>query len=227
MQPKPTPPDPLPFIVVMIDELADLMMVAPKDVEDKIARLAQMARASGIHLVLATQRPSVDVLTGLIKANFPARIAFQVSSKTDSRTILDANGAEALLGRGDMLYLASGTGRLARLHGSFVSDDDVRSVVEFVKKQASPIYNQELQSLKLEAAAEEEAKDEVYEQAKDLVLSTGQATASLIQRRLRVGYPRAARMIEQMESEGIVGAAGRDGRREVLGRRGPVGAAEA
>jgi S-DNA-T family DNA segregation ATPase FtsK/SpoIIIE len=227
MQPKPTPPEPLPFIVVMIDELADLMMVAPKDVEDKIARLAQMARASGIHLVLATQRPSVDVLTGLIKANFPARIAFQVSSKTDSRTILDANGAEALLGRGDMLYLASGTGRLARLHGSFVSDDDVRAVVEFVKKQASPIYNQELQSLKLEDAAEEEAKDEVYEQAKELVLSTGQASASLIQRRLRVGYPRAARMVEQMEAEGIVGAAGRDGRREVLGRRGPVGAAEA
>ena len=227
MQPNPTPPEPLPFIIVMIDELADLMMVAPKDVEDKIARLAQMARASGIHLVLATQRPSVDVLTGLIKANFPARIAFQVSSKTDSRTILDANGAEALLGRGDMLYLASGTGRLTRLHGSFVSDDDVRSVVEFVKKQAMPVYNQELQSLKLEEAAEEEAKDEVYEQAKELVLSTGQASASLIQRRLRVGYPRAARMIEQMESEGVVGAAGRDGRREVLGRRGPVGAAEA
>lgn len=227
MKPKPTPPEPLPFIIVMIDELADLMMVAPKDVEEKIARLAQMARASGIHLVLATQRPSVDVLTGLIKANFPARIAFQVSSKTDSRTILDANGAEALLGRGDMLYLASGTGRLTRLHGSFVSDDDVRSVVEFVKEQALPIYNQELQSLKLEEAEEEEAKDEVYEQAKELVLSTGQASASLIQRRLRVGYPRAARMIEQMESEGIVGAAGRDGRREVLGRRGPVGAAEA
>ena len=227
MKPTPTPPEPLPFIVVMIDELADLMMVAPKDVEDKIARLAQMARASGIHLVLATQRPSVDVLTGLIKANFPARIAFQVSSKTDSRTILDANGAEALLGRGDMLYLASGTGRLLRLHGSFVSDDDVRGVVEFVKDQAAPSYNPELQSLKLEEAAAEEAKDEVYEQAKELVLSTGQASASLIQRRLRVGYPRAARMIEQMESDGIVGAAGRDGRREVIGRRGPVGAAEA
>jgi S-DNA-T family DNA segregation ATPase FtsK/SpoIIIE len=227
MQPKPTPPEPLPYIVVMIDELADLMMVAPKDVEDKIARLAQMARASGIHLVLATQRPSVDVLTGLIKANFPARIAFQVSSKTDSRTILDANGAEALLGRGDMLYLASGTGRLVRLHGPFVSDDEVRSVVEYVKRQAAPAYNQELQSLKQEEAAEEEAKDEVYEQAKELVLSTGQASASLIQRRLRVGYPRAARMIEQMEADGIVGAAGRDGRREVLGRRGPVGAAEA
>jgi len=227
MQRKTTPPEPLPFIVVMIDELADLMMVAPKEVEDKIARLAQMARAAGIHLVLATQRPSVDVLTGLIKANFPARIAFQVSSKTDSRTILDANGAEALLGQGDMLYLATGTGRLTRLHGSFVSDDDVRAVVEFVKKQAEPTYNQELQAIKIEAAAEEEAKDEVYEQAKELVLTTGQASASLIQRRLRVGYPRAARMIEQMETEGIVGSAGRDGRREVLGRRGPVGAAEA
>ncbi|MEY4705900.1 MAG: translocase FtsK 2 [Nitrospirota bacterium] len=225
--PPPTPPEPLPYIVVMIDELADLMMVAPKEVEDKIARLAQMARASGIHLVLATQRPSVDVLTGLIKANFPARIAFQVSSKTDSRTILDANGAEALLGRGDMLYMASGTGRLMRGHGSFVSDDDVRRVVEFVKDQARPAYNQELQiALKQEEAKEEEALDEVYEQAKELVLSTGQASASLIQRRLRVGYPRAARMIEQMETDGIVGAAGRDGRREVVGRRGPVGAEE-
>jgi DNA segregation ATPase FtsK/SpoIIIE, S-DNA-T family len=225
--PPPTPPEPLPYIVVMIDELADLMMVAPKEVEDKIARLAQMARASGIHLVLATQRPSVDVLTGLIKANFPARIAFQVSSKTDSRTILDANGAEALLGRGDMLYMASGTGRVMRLHGSFVSDDDVRRVVEFVKDQATPAYNQELQTaLKQEVAKEEDGLGEVYEQAKELVLSTGSASASLIQRRLRVGYPRAARMIEQMEADGIVGAAGRDGRREVVGRRGPVGAEE-
>ncbi|RPH77641.1 MAG: DNA translocase FtsK [Nitrospiraceae bacterium] len=225
--PPPTPPEPLPYIVVMIDELADLMMVAPKEVEDKIARLAQMARASGIHLVLATQRPSVDVLTGLIKANFPARIAFQVSSKTDSRTILDANGAEALLGRGDMLYMASGTGRVMRLHGSFVSDDDVRRVVEFVKDQAKPDYNQELQiALKQEVAKEEDGLGEVYEQAKELVLSTGSASASLIQRRLRVGYPRAARMIEQMEADGIVGAAGRDGRREVVGRRGPVGTEE-
>jgi len=222
MEPK-TPPSPLPYIVVMIDELADLMAVAPKEVEEKIARLAQMARASGIHLILATQRPSVDVLTGLIKANFPARIAFQVSSKTDSRTILDANGAEALLGRGDMLYLASGTGKLVRLHGSFVPDDDVHRVVEFVKKQASPVYSEELQSLKQEEAREEERQDEVYEQAKDLVMSSGQASASLIQRRLRVGYPRAARMIEQMEQEGIVGAPGRDGRREVLARKGPIG----
>jgi S-DNA-T family DNA segregation ATPase FtsK/SpoIIIE len=223
--PAKTPPAPLPYIVVMIDELADLMMVAPKEVEDKIARLAQMARASGIHLVLATQRPSVDVLTGLIKANFPARIAFQVSSKTDSRTILDANGAEALLGKGDMLFLASGTGRITRLHGSFVSDDDVRRVVEFVKQQTAPAYSEELQSLRQEEAAEEEAKDEIYEQAKDLVISSGQASASLIQRRLRVGYPRAARMIERMEEEGIVGAPARDGRREVLARRGPVGEA--
>lgn len=221
--PPPTLPEPLPYIVVMIDEMADLMMVASKDVEDKIARLAQMARASGIHLVLATQRPSVDVLTGLIKANFPARIAFQVSSQTDSRTILDVKGAEALLGKGDMLYMASGTGRLIRVHGSFVSDDDVRRVVEFVKEQAMPSYHQELQSLKQEEVKQEEAQDEVYEQAKDLVLSTGQASASLIQRRLRVGYPRAARMIEQMEADGLVGAAGRDGRREVIGRRGPVG----
>ena len=217
---------PLPYIVVMIDELADLMMVAPKEVEDKIARLAQMARASGIHLVLATQRPSVDVLTGLIKANFPARIAFQVSSKTDSRTILDANGAEALVGRGDMLYLASGTGRITRLHGSFVPDDDVRRVVEFVKKQAAPAYSDEWQSLRQEDAAEDQEQDEVYEQAKDLVITSGQASASLIQRRLRVGYPRAARMIERMEEEGIVGAPARDGRREVIVRRGPVGEEE-
>ncbi len=221
-EPLRTPPAPLPYIVVMIDELADLMMVAPKEVEDKIARLAQMARASGIHLVLATQRPSVDVLTGLIKANFPARIAFQVSSKTDSRTILDANGAEALLGRGDMLFLAPGTGRITRIHGSFVPDDDVRRVVDFIKGQAAPAYMEALQSLRQEEVAEEQERDEVYEQAKDLVLSTGQASASLIQRRLRVGYPRAARMIERMEEEGLVGAAGRDGRREVLVRREPV-----
>ena len=221
-----TPPAPLPYIVVMIDELADLMMVAPKDVEDKIARLAQMARAAGIHLILATQRPSVDVLTGLIKANFPARIAFQVSSKTDSRTILDANGAEALLGRGDMLYLASGTGRLTRIHGSFVSDDDILNVVESIKKQAAPGYGDAERFTQQEEVREEEARDEVYEQAKELVLTSGQASASLIQRRLRVGYPRAARMVERMEEEGLVGAPSRDGRREVIVRRGAVGAGE-
>ena len=209
---------PLPYIVVIIDEFADLMMVAPKDIEDRIARLAQMARASGIHLILATQRPSVDVVTGLIKANFPARIAYQVSSKIDSRTILDANGAESLLGKGDMLFLASGTGRIVRLHGPYVSDEEVRNVVEWVKSQASPVYDPAALASVQEAPAEEQEADETYERARELIMNTGQASASFIQRRLRVGYPRAARMIEQMEDEGLVSAPGRDGRREVLAR---------
>ena len=209
---------PLPYIVVVIDEFADLMMVAPKEIEDRIARLAQMARASGIHLILATQRPSVDVVTGLIKANFPARIAYQVSSKTDSRTILDANGAESLLGKGDMLYLASGTGRIVRLHGPFVSDEEVRGVVEWVKGQAAPVYDPVAVEAVREPQVEEQERDETYERARELVMTSGQASASFIQRRLRVGYPRAARMMEQMEEEGLVSAAGRDGKREVLVR---------
>ncbi len=212
-------PQPLPYIVVVVDEFADLMMTAPKEVEEKIARLAQMARASGIHLILATQRPSVDVVTGLIKANFPTRIAYQVSSKTDSRTILDANGAEALLGLGDMLYLPPGTGRLTRLHGSYVSDDEVRRVVEYVKAQAGPDFCNEPAFQEQVIVEENQERDEIYEQAREIVLTSGQASASLIQRRLRLGYPRAARMIEQMEEEGLVSAPGRDGRREVLGRR--------
>ena len=211
--------EPLPYIVVVVDEFADLMMTAPKEVEEKITRLAQMARASGIHLILATQRPSVDVVTGLIKANFPTRIAYQVSSKTDSRTILDANGAEALLGLGDMLYLPPGTGRLTRLHGSYVSDDEVRRVVEYVKAQAGPDFSSEPVFRDQANVEEDQERDEIYEQAREVVLTSGQASASLIQRRLRLGYPRAARMIEQMEEEGIVSAPGRDGRREVLGRR--------
>ena len=212
-------PQPLPYIVVVVDEFADLMMTAPKEVEEKIARLAQMARASGIHLILATQRPSVDVVTGLIKANFPTRIAYQVSSKTDSRTILDANGAESLLGLGDMLYLPPGTGRLTRLHGSYVSDDEVRRVVEYVKTQAGPDFCNESAFQEQVIVEENQERDEIYEQAREVVLTSGQASASLIQRRLRLGYPRAARMIEQMEEEGLVSAPGRDGRREVLGRR--------
>ena len=212
-------PQPLPYIVVVVDEFADLMMTAPKEVEEKIARLAQMARASGIHLILATQRPSVDVVTGLIKANFPTRIAYQVSSKTDSRTILDANGAESLLGWGDMLYLPPGTGRLMRLHGSYVSDDEVRRVVEYVKAQAGPDFCNEPAFQEQVIVEENQERDEIYEQAREVVLTSGQASASLIQRRLRLGYPRAARMIEQMEEEGLVSAPGRDGRREVLGRR--------
>ena len=194
-------------------------MTAPKEVEEKITRLAQMARASGIHLILATQRPSVDVVTGLIKANFPTRIAYQVSSKTDSRTILDANGAEALLGLGDMLYLPPGIGRLSRLHGAYVSDDEVRRVVEYVKAQAGPDFCNEPVFQDQANVEEDQERDEIYEQAREVVLTSGQASASLIQRRLRLGYPRAARMIEQMEEEGIVSAPGRDGRREVLGRR--------
>ncbi len=212
-------PQPLPYIVVVVDEFADLMMTAPKEVEEKIARLAQMARASGIHLILATQRPSVDVVTGLIKANFPTRIAYQVSSKTDSRTILDANGAESLLGWGDMLYLPPGTGRLTRLHGSYVSDDEVRRVVEYVKAQAGPDFCNEPAFQEQGIVEENQERDEIYEQAREVVLTSGQASASLIQRRLRLGYPRAARMIEQMQEEGLVSAPGRDGRREVLGRR--------
>ncbi|RMH06016.1 MAG: DNA translocase FtsK [Nitrospirae bacterium] len=213
--------DPLPYIVLVIDEYADLMMVAPKDVEEKIARLAQMARAAGIHLIVATQRPSVDVVTGLIKANFPARIAYQVSSKVDSRTILDTNGAEALLGAGDMLYMAPGTGRITRLHGPYVSDEEIQRVVAFVKSQngASSPNVGELRPETLWPEQTQESRDEIYEQAKEIVLSTGQASASLVQRRLRVGYPRAARMIEQMEEEGLVSAPGRDGRREVLAHR--------
>ncbi|HNP30046.1 MAG TPA: DNA translocase FtsK 4TM domain-containing protein [Nitrospirales bacterium] len=209
----------LPYIVVVIDEFADLIMVAPKDIEDRIARLAQMARASGIHLVLATQRPSVDVVTGLIKANFPARIAYQVSSKIDSRTILDVNGAESLLGKGDMLFLSSGTGGINRLHGPYVSDEEVRGVVEWVKSQASPVYDPVALESVQEPSGDEQERDETYERARELVMTTGQASASFIQRRLRVGYPRAARMIEQMEEEGLVSAPGRDGRREVLARR--------
>ena len=211
-------PVPLPYIVVIIDEFADLMMVAPKDIEDRIARLAQMARASGIHLILATQRPSVDVVTGLIKANFPARIAYQVSSKIDSRTILDANGAESLLGKGDMLFLASGTGRIVRLHGPYVSDEEVRNVVEWVKSQASPVYDPAALASVQDSPTDDQVEDETYERARELIMNTGQASASFIQRRLRVGYPRAARMIEQMEEEGLVSAPGRDGRREVLAR---------
>lgn len=211
-------PEPLPYIVVVVDEFADLMMMSPKDVEEKIARLAQKARASGIHLILATQRPSVDVVTGLIKANFPARIAFQVSSKIDSRTILDANGAEALLGLGDMLYLAPG-GRLIRLHGSYVSDDEVLRVVQHVKAEAGPDYCEETVLHESVNVEDEQERDEVYEQAREIVLSSGQASASLIQRRLRVGYPRAARMVERMEEEGLVSTPGRDGRREVLDRQ--------
>ncbi len=212
------PEERLPYLVVMIDELADLMMVSARDVEDSIIRLAQMARAAGIHMILATQRPSVDVLTGLIKANFPARIAFRVAARVDSRTILDANGAEELLGRGDMLFLPPSTGVLTRIHGSKVSASDVSSVVGFVKGQGPPRYEEEEKGTPLEEG-EEVRDDPIYPKAVDLVLTSGQASASLIQRRLQVGYPRAARMIEKMERERLVGPAIGSKPRQILVRR--------
>ena len=199
----------LPFIVVIVDELADLMMVAGREIEESIARLAQMARASGIHLILATQRPSVDVITGLIKANFPTRISFKVFSRIDSRTILDSMGAETLLGMGDMLYLPPGTGALQRVHGAFVSELEVQRVVDFLKKQGEPEYDKSI----LEpppsgdggGSEDEEGDDEKWDEALALVAETRQASISMLQRRLRVGYNRAARMIEKMEQDGIVG----------------------
>ncbi len=217
-------PERLPYIVVIIDELADLMMTVQREVEDSIMRLAQMARAAGIHLIVATQRPSVDVITGLIKANLPARISFQVSSKTDSRTILDANGAENLLGMGDMLFLPPGTAHLIRVHGCFVSEAEIKRVVEFVKKQAQPNYELLAQRVKEVAEAqvadiEDSERDELYARAVELVQMNGQASTSFIQRRLRVGYNRAARMIEMMEEDGIVGPADGAKPREVLVRK--------
>jgi S-DNA-T family DNA segregation ATPase FtsK/SpoIIIE len=224
----PEAPEPLthmPYIVVIIDELADLMMVVGKKVEEQIARLAQKARASGIHLVLATQRPSVDVITGLIKANIPTRIAFQVSSKIDSRTILDQMGAEALLGQGDMLYLAPGTGYPTRVHGAFVSDDEVHRVVEHLKASGAPEYVADILS---GAGGDEEGggeagegggdaeSDPLYDQAVDIVLKNQRASISLVQRHLRIGYNRSARLIEAMENAGLVSAMDGRGGREVL-----------
>jgi len=210
----------LPYIIIVIDELADLMMVSSKEVEDSIARLAQMARASGIHLVLATQRPSVDVLTGLIKANFPARISFQVSSKVDSRTILDRMGAEKLLGEGDMLFMPPGVGRLLRIHGAYVSEDEVQRVTDFLRTQGSPDYQLTLTDPEEEQGQEADLEtDPKYQEAVDLVIRTGQASISMVQRRLRVGYNRAARMIELMEKQGIVGPSDGIKPREVHGRK--------
>jgi S-DNA-T family DNA segregation ATPase FtsK/SpoIIIE len=213
----------LPYIVVIVDELADLMMVASKDVEAAIARLAQMARAAGIHLILATQRPSVDVLTGLIKANFPTRISFKVSSKIDSRTILDASGAEHLLGAGDMLFLAPGTSDIKRIHGAYISEKETADIVEFWKRQGSSGYDetvmQEIEKEQNGAGAESDDDfDERYDEAVALVSEAGQASISMVQRRLRVGYNRAARMIEMMEKEGIVGPADGAKPREVIVR---------
>ncbi len=217
--------EPLPYVVVVVDEMADLMMVAGKDIEGAIQRLAQMARAAGIHVILATQRPSVDVITGTIKANFPTRISFQVTSKIDSRTILGEQGAEQLLGQGDMLYMAGG-GRISRVHGPFVSDDEVEKVVRHLKAQGAPQY------LEAVTASDEEDEDgavfdatamgaedgggDLYSQAVQVVMRDRKASTSYIQRRLQIGYNRAASLIERMEKEGIVGAPNHAGKREIL-----------
>jgi S-DNA-T family DNA segregation ATPase FtsK/SpoIIIE len=217
----------MPLIVVVIDELADLMMIMGKKVEKLIARLAQKARAAGIHLLLATQRPSVDVITGLIKANIPTRIAFQVSSKIDSRTILDQMGAEALLGQGDMLYLPPGSGYPQRVHGAFVADHEVHKVVEYLKEHGEPCYVEEV----LKANDEENEltgengetsrqsggeTDALYDEAVAIVVKSRRASISLVQRQLRIGYNRAARLIEEMERAGLVSAMQSNGNREVL-----------
>lgn len=214
---------PLPFIVVIIDELADMMMVVGKQVEELIARLAQKARASGIHLILATQRPSVDVITGLIKANIPTRMSFQVSSRIDSRTILDQMGAEQLLGQGDMLYLAPGTGIPERVHGAFVDDHEVHQVVDFLKKNGRPNYLEEItQELQADESAEgfsdssDGEKDALYDQAVQIVTESQRASVSGVQRRLKIGYNRAARIVEAMEAAGVVSAMQSNGSREVL-----------
>ncbi|MDM8537894.1 DNA translocase FtsK, partial [Desulfobacterales bacterium HSG17] len=210
--------DKLPYIVIIIDELADLMVVASRDVEVSLMRLAQMARAAGIHLILATQRPSVDVLTGIIKANFPTRLTFQVSSKIDSRTIIDTNGAQNLLGAGDMLFLPPGTARLQRIHGAYISEGELQKITNFLKEQAEPEYDETV--LEPQAGGKGKSKDEEYDERYDdavaLVTKTRQASISSIQRHLRIGYNRAARIIEVMEREGIVGPSDGARPRDVL-----------
>jgi S-DNA-T family DNA segregation ATPase FtsK/SpoIIIE len=215
---------PLPLIIVVVDEMADLMLVAGKDIEVAVQRLAQMARAAGIHLVMATQRPSVDVITGTIKANFPTRISFQVTSKIDSRTILGESGAEQLLGRGDMLFMAGG-GRITRVHGPFVSDEEVEAVVRFLKERGGePIYVEDVTEdpdeapAGFEAAEGEGSGDQLYDQAVALVCRERKCSTSFIQRHLQIGYNRAARIVERMEQEGVVSTANHVGKREVLAR---------
>jgi DNA segregation ATPase FtsK/SpoIIIE, S-DNA-T family len=222
---SPEPLGRLPHIVVVIDELADLMMVVGKKIEELIARLAQKARAAGIHLILATQRPSVDVITGLIKANIPTRISFQVSSKIDSRTILDQMGAEALLGMGDMLYMASGTGLPIRVHGAYVSDEEVHRVVSYLKTQGEPDYIEGVLEGGTtdgdgdalgDAANGGGEKDPMYDQAVEVVLKNRKASISLVQRHLKIGYNRAARLVEDMEKAGLVSSMSTSGQREIL-----------
>ena len=219
-EPAPEPLKKLPFIVIVIDELADLMMVASREVETYIARLAQMARAAGIHLMVATQRPSTDVVTGVIKANFPARISFQVASRHDSATIINTPGAENLLGMGDMLILPPGTSTLTRVHGPYVDEKEIHAVVEHWRQQGAPVYDPNILQPRAEDAEglpqDDEGPDELYDQALASLADMRFISISLLQRKLRVGYNRAARMIERMERDGIVGAADGAKPREVL-----------
>jgi len=209
----------MPFIVVIVDEMADLMAVAGKEIEHSVARLAAMARAAGIHLIMATQRPSTDVITGTIKANFPTRISFQVSSKIDSRVILNESGAEQLLGKGDMLYMADG-GRINRIHGAFVDDNEVSDIVNYLKKQAAPQYIEEIikdpEESQTNSDGESHIEPQLYEQAVNVILSDQKASTSLLQRRLRIGYNKAADIIDKMEKDGIISEADHVGRREIL-----------
>ncbi len=217
--PKPGEPTrPLPFIVVVVDELADLMMVAGNEVEESICRLAQMARAVGIHLILATQRPSVDVITGLIKANLPSRISFRVSSKIDSRTILDSNGAEQLLGKGDMLFLPPASSRHIRLHGPYISEQESARLASFLRKQGRPVYDETITEEDKKGGPEnlDFEKDELYDEAARIVVQTGQASISYLQRKMRIGFSRAARLVDMMEAEGLVSPATGGKPREVL-----------
>ncbi|HEY3103679.1 MAG TPA: DNA translocase FtsK, partial [Pyrinomonadaceae bacterium] len=212
---------PLPYIVIIIDELADLMMASGHEVEDSITRLAQMARAIGIHLVLATQRPSVDVITGLIKANFPSRIAYRVASKVDSRTILDTNGAEHLLGRGDMLFLPPGSSRLLRVHGAYVDESEINKIVSHIKSQWAPEYDETITQSDEEAMGLEDSggeRDELFEDALRICVEMKRASTSVLQRRLRIGYGRAAAVLDQMEREGLIGQADGARPRPVLAR---------
>jgi S-DNA-T family DNA segregation ATPase FtsK/SpoIIIE len=212
------PPRLLPFIVVVVDELADLMMVAGNEVEESIARLAQMARAVGIHLILATQRPSVDVITGLIKANLPSRISFRVSSKIDSRTILDSNGAEQLLGKGDMLFLPPASSQKVRLHGPYISEQESARLASFLRKQGKPVFDESITAEDKQSGPDdiELEKDELYDQAARIVVESGQVSISYLQRKMRIGFSRAARLVDMMEAEGLVSPATGGKPREVL-----------
>ena len=224
-------PERLPYIVAIIDELADLMMIAPAEIESSIARLAQLARAAGIHIIIATQRPSVNVITGVIKANLPARIAFQVASQVDSRTILDGKGADTLIGRGDMLFTPPGTSKLVRAQGAFVSDEEVQTVVEFLKRNGPPQYAHSVQQQIDRAAREDDEEDgagdgaedgdlddddSLFRAAFDVLKTSRRASTSMLQRRLRIGYNRAARVMEMMEEKGIVGPENGSSPREIL-----------